>query len=144
MRCRPQAARSSGLQLLGVVGSLHASGFALGYFLSRALGLNERLCRTNSIEVCPCFLDASAPRGARGAAEQGGAGSVCAVLRPPVWCTQVGMQNSTLGAVLASLHFSDPLVAAPCALSSCTHSVMGSLLAAYWRGKPIPDAQERA
>ena len=43
------------------------------------------------------------------------------------------MQNATLGAVLAGLHFADPLVAAPCAVSSCTQSVMGSILAAYWR-----------
>ncbi len=48
------------------------------------------------------------------------------------------MQNSTLGAVLASVHFAaDPLVAVPCAISACTHSVLGSLLAAYWRGKPV-------
>lgn len=46
---------------------------------------------------------------------------------------EVGMQNATLGAVLASLHFADPLVAVPCAVSSCTQSVMGSLLAAAWR-----------
>lgn len=46
---------------------------------------------------------------------------------------EVGMQNSTLGAVLAALHFADPLTAAPCAVSACTHSVMGSALAAYWR-----------
>jgi bile acid:Na+ symporter, BASS family len=48
---------------------------------------------------------------------------------------EVGMQNSTLGAVLAALHFADPLVAAPCALSACTHAIMGSLLAAYWRSQ---------
>eukprot|EP00798_Chlamydomonas_sp_ICE-L_P010342 gene10342-8278_t len=45
----------------------------------------------------------------------------------------VGMQNATLGAVLATLHFVDPLVAAPCAVSSCTQSVMGSLIAGFWR-----------
>lgn len=43
------------------------------------------------------------------------------------------MQNATLGAVLAGLHFGNPLVAAPCAVSSCTQSVLGSLIAAYWR-----------
>lgn len=48
---------------------------------------------------------------------------------------EVGMQNSTLGAVLATLHFSDPLTAAPCAVSACTHSVLGSMLAAYWRAQ---------
>lgn len=73
-------------------------GFALGYFLSRLVGVPERAARTNSIEV--------------------------------------GMQNSALGAVLATAHFSaHPLAAVPCAISACMHSVMGSLLAAYWRGR---------
>lgn len=53
-------------------------------------------------------------------------------LAPPA---EVGMQNSTLGAVLATLHFADPLTAAPCAVSACTHSVLGSMLAAYWRSQ---------
>jgi len=43
------------------------------------------------------------------------------------------MQNSALGAVLAAVHFSDPLTAVPCALSACLHSLMGSALAAVWR-----------
>ncbi len=43
------------------------------------------------------------------------------------------MQNSALGAVLAAVHFSDPLTAVPCALSACLHSLMGSALAAAWR-----------
>ncbi len=46
---------------------------------------------------------------------------------------EVGMQNSGLGVVLARQHFADPLVAIPCAISSLTHSVLGSLLAAWWR-----------
>ena len=45
---------------------------------------------------------------------------------------EVGMQNSGLGAVLARKHFSI-LAAAPCAISSVFHSVIGSLLAAIWR-----------
>lgn len=50
---------------------------------------------------------------------------------------EVGMQNSALGALLATAHFpANPLAAVPCAISACTHSVMGSLLAAYWRGQP--------
>uniref|UniRef100_A0A7S3QN71 Bile acid:sodium symporter n=1 Tax=Dunaliella tertiolecta TaxID=3047 RepID=A0A7S3QN71_DUNTE len=53
---------------------------------------------------------------------------------------EVGMQNSTLGAVLASLHFSDPLVAVPCAISACCHSVIGSLLAAWWRDRTPVEA----
>jgi predicted Na+-dependent transporter len=35
--------------------------------------------------------------------------------------------------VLARRHFSDPLTAVPCAISSVFHSVIGSLLAGYWR-----------
>lgn len=45
---------------------------------------------------------------------------------------EVGMQNSGLGAVLAKQHFTI-LAAAPCAISSVFHSVIGSLLAAVWR-----------
>lgn len=47
---------------------------------------------------------------------------------------EVGMQNSGLGAALAQRSF--PLMPAaptPCALSAVCHSVLGSLLAAYWR-----------
>ena len=42
------------------------------------------------------------------------------------------MQNSALGAVLASQHFS-PLTAVPCAISATCHSCIGSLLAGLWR-----------
>jgi bile acid:Na+ symporter, BASS family len=46
---------------------------------------------------------------------------------------EVGMQNSGLGVVLAKKHFSDPLTAVPCAISSVFHSVIGSFLAGIWR-----------
>lgn len=46
---------------------------------------------------------------------------------------EVGMQNSGLGVVLARRHFADPLTAVPCAISSVMHSVIGSVLAAWWR-----------
>jgi BASS family bile acid:Na+ symporter len=47
---------------------------------------------------------------------------------------EVGMQNSGLGVVLAQRHFpAEPLTAVPCAISSVVHSVIGSLLAAWWR-----------
>lgn len=46
---------------------------------------------------------------------------------------EVGMQNSGLGAVLAKAHFLDPQTAIPSALSSLTHSLLGSFLAAIWR-----------
>jgi BASS family bile acid:Na+ symporter len=90
------AAKAAGLKLVSAVAVLHSAGFLIGYWVSRALGLSEKICRTNSIEV--------------------------------------GMQNSALGVVLANLHFAaDPTVAAPCAISACTHATLGSLLAGYWR-----------
>ncbi len=46
---------------------------------------------------------------------------------------EVGMQNSGLGVVLARGNFADPLTAVPCAISSVFHSVIGSMLAGYWR-----------
>jgi len=47
---------------------------------------------------------------------------------------EVGMQNSGLGVVLAQKHFpTEPLTAVPCAISSVVHSVIGSLLAGWWR-----------
>jgi len=46
---------------------------------------------------------------------------------------EVGMQNSGLGVVLARKHFADPLTAVPCAISSVFHSVIGSILAGWWR-----------
>ena len=48
---------------------------------------------------------------------------------------EVGMQNSGLGAVLATNHFTDPLTALPCAISATAHSVIGSLLAGIWRAR---------
>jgi BASS family bile acid:Na+ symporter len=50
---------------------------------------------------------------------------------------EVGMQNSGLGAVLARTHFAaNPLTAVPSALSSVCHSLIGSLLAGWWRLRP--------
>lgn len=49
---------------------------------------------------------------------------------------EVGMQNSGLGAVLAKTHFLDPSTAIPSALSSLTHSLLGSLFATYFRKEP--------
>lgn len=54
---------------------------------------------------------------------------------------EVGMQNSGLGVVLARRHFADPLTAVPSAISSICHSVIGSVLAAWWRRRPAPDPQ---
>ena len=97
------AVAAAGPKLLLAVALLHSGGFALGYTLSKVLGMPEKVARTNSIEV--------------------------------------GMQNSALGALLATAHFpANPLAAVPCAISACTHSVMGSLLAAFWRSQPTRDA----
>ena len=46
---------------------------------------------------------------------------------------EVGMQNSGLGVVLAGANFVNPLVAVPSAISSLFHSLIGSVLAGYWR-----------
>lgn len=46
---------------------------------------------------------------------------------------EVGMQNSGLGVVLARSHFPDPLTAVPGAISAVCHSVLGSVLAGFWR-----------
>lgn len=49
----------------------------------------------------------------------------------------VVLQNSVLGVVLAGQHFSSPLTAVPCAVSSVCHSLIGSTLAGFWRRKSI-------
>ena len=41
----------SGLTIITAVLTLHSSGFSLGYFISKAFGLSDKVCRTNSIEV---------------------------------------------------------------------------------------------
>ncbi|KAJ4809382.1 hypothetical protein LUZ62_021948 [Rhynchospora pubera] len=55
---------------------------------------------------------------------------------------EVGMQNSVLGVVLATQHFSNPLTAVPCAVSSICHSVYGSILAGIWRCMPPTDKRD--
>ncbi|MBD5046362.1 bile acid:sodium symporter family protein, partial [Xanthomonas citri pv. citri] len=47
---------------------------------------------------------------------------------------EVGMQNSGLGAALATAHFS-PLSAVPSAIFSVWHNLSGSMLATYWSKK---------
>ncbi len=41
----------SGFQIVSAVLCLHGSGFGLGYFISKALKLSDKICRTNAIEV---------------------------------------------------------------------------------------------
>ncbi len=50
---------------------------------------------------------------------------------------EVGMQNSGLGAALATRHFSQfALAPVPAAISAVYHCLIGSLLAAWWRSRP--------
>lgn len=41
----------SGFTIVTAVLTLHSCGFALGFFISKALGLSDKIARTNSIEV---------------------------------------------------------------------------------------------
>lgn len=41
----------SGFTIITAVLTLHSCGFGLGYFISKGLGLSDRICRTNAIEV---------------------------------------------------------------------------------------------
>ena len=58
---------------------------------------------------------------------------------------EVGMQNSGLGAALARAHFANlPLAPVPCAVSATFHSVIGSILAGWWRLRPAAQSVEQA
>ncbi|KAK6143768.1 hypothetical protein DH2020_024116 [Rehmannia glutinosa] len=46
---------------------------------------------------------------------------------------EVGMQNSSLGVVLATSHFSSAMVALPSAISAVIMNIMGSSLGFFWR-----------
>ena len=48
---------------------------------------------------------------------------------------EVGMQNSGLGAYLARANFANPAIAIPSAISSATHSIIGSIAAGIWRNR---------
>lgn len=54
---------------------------------------------------------------------------------------EVGMQNSGLGAALAST-LANPLAPVPAAISAFFHCCLGSACAAYWRRRPIPTEDE--
>ncbi|KAG5625676.1 hypothetical protein H5410_010894 [Solanum commersonii] len=53
--------------------------------------------------------------------------------KTPTLTTLVGMQNCTLGVVLATSHFSSPGVALPSATSVIIMNIMGSCLGFFWR-----------
>jgi BASS family bile acid:Na+ symporter len=52
---------------------------------------------------------------------------------------EVGMQNSGLGAYLARANFVNPAIAIPSAISSATHSIIGSIAAGIWRKSSVED-----
>jgi BASS family bile acid:Na+ symporter len=41
----------SGFAIVTAVLTLHSCGFGLGFFISKGLGLSDKVCRTNAIEV---------------------------------------------------------------------------------------------
>ncbi|MDG1173836.1 MAG: bile acid:sodium symporter family protein [Opitutales bacterium] len=55
---------------------------------------------------------------------------------------EVGMQNSGLGAALATKNFSSmPMTPAPCALSAILHCMIGSFLASWWSRRNIKSTE---
>lgn len=54
---------------------------------------------------------------------------------------EVGMQNSGLGASLATAHFT-PLAALPSAIFSVWHNISGPILATFWSRKPVGDEKD--
>jgi bile acid:Na+ symporter, BASS family len=51
---------------------------------------------------------------------------------------EVGMQNGGMAAMLAKKHFAaDPLVGVPAVFCSVLQTLLGSLVAAYWRFRPL-------
>ncbi|SFJ48537.1 bile acid:sodium symporter family protein [Planctomicrobium piriforme] len=52
---------------------------------------------------------------------------------------EVGMQNGGMAAMLARTHFPlHPLAAVPAVFSGIMQNLLGSLLAAWWRARPVP------
>ncbi len=100
---KAQIAEHAGVLLLATF-LLHAVGFALGYVLARALGLEEIAARTISIEV---------------GMQNSGLGSGLA--KTPAFAAQFA--NVTQAA----------LAPVPAAISAVWHVLIGSLLAGFWR-----------
>ncbi len=100
---KAQISEHAGVLLLATF-LLHASGFALGYVLARALGLEEIAARTISIEV---------------GMQNSGLGSGLA--KTPAFAAQfASVQQAALAPV-------------PAAISAVWHVLIGSLLAGWWR-----------
>ncbi|PON83937.1 Bile acid-sodium symporter/arsenical resistance protein [Trema orientale] len=56
---------------------------------------------------------------------------------------EVGMQNSSLGVVLATSHFTSPMVALPAAMSAVIMNIMGSSLGFFWRYVDPSDSKNK-
>ncbi|KAJ4851415.1 hypothetical protein Tsubulata_030615, partial [Turnera subulata] len=56
---------------------------------------------------------------------------------------EVGMQNSSLGVVLATARFASPMVALPPAMSAVIMNIMGSSLGFFWRYIDPTETQDR-
>nr|ABR17845.1 unknown [Picea sitchensis] len=56
---------------------------------------------------------------------------------------EIGMQNSSLGVVLASTNFNSPLIAVPAAVSAVVMNIMGSSLAFAWKHIDLPEKGSR-
>jgi len=90
-----------GPTLVCVVALHNLGGFVLGYWGSRASGLDESACRTVAIEV--------------------------------------GLQNGGLGATLATTVLKSSQAALASAVFAPWMSATGSILAAWWRKRPLPE-----
>lgn len=56
---------------------------------------------------------------------------------------EVGMQNGGMAAMLAKKHFfAHPLAAVPAAFSAVIQNLVGSVVAAYWRARPVEKTVE--
>jgi BASS family bile acid:Na+ symporter len=73
--------------------------------------------------------------------------AVARVLRyPPLTARtvsiEVGMQNGGMAAMLAKKNFAlEPLAAVPAVFSAIVQNLVGSLLAAYWRARPVKNPE---
>jgi BASS family bile acid:Na+ symporter len=55
---------------------------------------------------------------------------------------EVGMQNGGMAAMLAKKNFpTEPLAAVPAVFSGVVQNIVGSLMAAYWRDRPVKSAE---
>ncbi|CAL9022912.1 unnamed protein product [Prunus brigantina] len=104
-----------GVVILSVL-LVHIAGFFVGYISAAVCGFREAQRRAISIEFCFRF-------------GQIGNKDIKILFLNFI----VGMQNSSLGVVLATSHFTSPMVALLSALFVTIMNIMGSSLALFWR-----------